>query len=354
VVRPKRKITTFSLSFLDIMACGFGAVTLLFLILKHNPIANESTDPLLVAEKNLLQEEIQVGTADLIALKNSLKDIEKSYTEALGLSNETITKIQEADLELSVQSDPKQEIAILKKQLIELQEKTKHFKEKAVGENTRHFSGDGKRQYLTGLKLGGKRIVILVVTSASMLSDSIVNVIRRRNMSDESKKISPKWQRAVKTTEWLIAQMPEASQYQIYTFNNSSGSINHDDGVWRNTRDKAGLDNSISQLKKIVPAGGTNLSKAFKALKSFNAPPDNIFLITDGLPTQGNKKQKNMTISGIDRIQLFQESLKELPSRVPVNILLFPMEGDPAAAASYWRLAISTNGSFISPSRDWP
>jgi hypothetical protein len=187
-----------------------------------------------------------------------------------------------------------------------------------------------------------------------MLSDSIVNVIRRRNMSDESKKSSPKWQRAVKTTEWLIAQMPEASQYQIYTFNNSSGSINHDDGVWRNTRDKAGLDNSISQLRKIVPAGGTNLSKAFKALKSFNAPPDNIFLITDGLPTQGNKKQKNMTISGIDRIQLFQESLKELPSRVPVNILLFPMEGDPVAAASYWRLAISTNGSFISPSRDWP
>ena len=78
MVRPKRKITTFSLSFLDIMACGFGAVTLLFLILKHNPIANESTDPLLVTEKNLLQEEIQVGTADLIALKNSLKDIEKS------------------------------------------------------------------------------------------------------------------------------------------------------------------------------------------------------------------------------------------------------------------------------------
>jgi hypothetical protein len=354
VGRPKRKITTFSLSFLDIMACGFGAVTLLFLILKHNPIANESANPLLVAEKNLLQEEIQVGTTDLVALRNSLKDIEESYTEALGLSNEALATIQEIDLELSVQSDPKQEIAVLKKEIAELQKKTQQLKEKTTEENTRYFAGDGKRQYLTGLKLGGKRIVILVDASASMLSDSIVNVIRRRNMSDESKRTSPKWQRAIKTTEWLIAQLPEASQYQIYTFSTSSSSINHDDGVWRNTGDKVGLDNSISQLKKIVPAGGTNLSKAFKALKSFNAPPDNIFLITDGLPTQGNNKQKNMTISGIDRMQLFQESLKELPLRVPINILLFPMEGDPVAAASYWRLAISTNGSFISPSRDWP
>jgi len=35
--RKRRQLNTFSLSFLDIMACGFGAVTLLFLILKHDP-----------------------------------------------------------------------------------------------------------------------------------------------------------------------------------------------------------------------------------------------------------------------------------------------------------------------------
>ena len=77
-------------------------------------------------------------------------------------------------------------------------------------------------------------------------------------------------------------------------------------------------------------------------------------MITDGLPTQGNKKKNNVTITASDRMKLFQESLKELPSRIPVNILLFPMEGDPFAAASYWKLAISTKGSFMSPSRDWP
>lgn len=51
MARLKRKITTFSLSFLDIMACGFGAVTLLFLILKHNPISTEFIDLAGTSEK---------------------------------------------------------------------------------------------------------------------------------------------------------------------------------------------------------------------------------------------------------------------------------------------------------------
>ena len=59
--RSKHRISAFSLSFLDIMACGFGAVTLLFLILKHDAISLESADPLLNAEVNLLQEDLRVG-----------------------------------------------------------------------------------------------------------------------------------------------------------------------------------------------------------------------------------------------------------------------------------------------------
>ena len=42
------------------------------------------------------------------------------------------------------------------------------------------------------------------------------------------------------------------------------------------------------------------------------------------------------------------------PEHVPVNILLYPMEGDPMAAPAYWKLAIATRGSFLTPSKDWP
>ena len=36
MARKKRQFTTFNLSFLDIMSCGFGAVVLVFLIIDHS------------------------------------------------------------------------------------------------------------------------------------------------------------------------------------------------------------------------------------------------------------------------------------------------------------------------------
>jgi hypothetical protein len=43
-----------------------------------------------------------------------------------------------------------------------------------------------------------------------------------------------------------------------------------------------------------------------------------------------------------------------LPIGIPVNTILFPMEGDPEAAAMFWQFAMTTKGSFLTPSRDWP
>jgi hypothetical protein len=39
---------------------------------------------------------------------------------------------------------------------------------------------------------------------------------------------------------------------------------------------------------------------------------------------------------------------------VPINTILFAMEGDPAAAPGYWLLAIRTGGSMLAPAEDWP
>jgi len=46
--------------------------------------------------------------------------------------------------------------------------------------------------------------------------------------------------------------------------------------------------------------------------------------------------------------------VRELPTGVPVNIILAPMEGDPMAASEFWQLAQISGGAFMSPSRDWP
>jgi hypothetical protein len=82
--------------------------------------------------------------------------------------------------------------------------------------------------------------------------------------------------------------------------------------------------------------------------------PDNILLLTDGLPTQGEKTTSKSTVSGDERLKLFSHATSILPKAVPVNTILFPMEGDPMAAVSFWKLAIDTGGSFLTPTRDWP
>jgi hypothetical protein len=46
--------------------------------------------------------------------------------------------------------------------------------------------------------------------------------------------------------------------------------------------------------------------------------------------------------------------VRELPSGIPVNIMLFPMEGDFDAPISFWSLALTSGGSFLTVSRDWP
>ena len=82
--------------------------------------------------------------------------------------------------------------------------------------------------------------------------------------------------------------------------------------------------------------------------------PDNVYLIIDSLPTQGTRPPRGSTISGRKRMSLFRDAIARIPPNIPVNVILFPMEGDPLAAAAYWDLAQVSGGAFIAPSDDWP
>jgi hypothetical protein len=173
-------------------------------------------------------------------------------------------------------------------------------------------------------------------------------------MSDQVKRNAPKWQRAVRTVEWLVAQLPPQSTFQLYGFNTEvRATIANSEGEWQDTADPTRLDEAIEGMKALVPEGGTSLFNAFTAINGFSQAPDNIFLITDGLPTQGKSRPGKNTVSGKTRANLFEDAVKLLP-RVPVNVILFPLEGDPAAAALFWQLGLVSGGSFLSPSKDWP
>lgn len=361
----RRRINVFSLSFLDAMTCGFGAVVLFYMVINASVglRAGRMTADL-QAEVDRLEVEVLEGYKKLVETRNSVREVEQRAVIARGLALRIIEQIREIQAELATYDDAtlarEQHINRLKTDLKSLEEDAKRLSaaapsEETPGDRTRSFIGDGDRQYLTGLKVGGERIFILVDSSASMLGDTIVNIIRRRNLSDAVKINADKWQHAVKTVDWLATQIPRTSKFQIYTFDEQSAAvIPGTDGQWLDGADPEVLNQAVANLRQVVPNGGTNLYRGFAALNEMRPAPDNLILLVDGLPTQGQSPPRRAKVSGKQRARLFNRAVGELGRRMPVNVILFPMEGDPMASSAYWKLAVSTGGSYLSPSEDWP
>lgn len=361
----RRKVSPFSLSFLDIMFCGFGAVVLLVLVLNHDTVKSRNqifTD--LRAEAVRLEKEVLVGERDLVEARNSLQATEREIVLMQGQSERVIDTTKETELEIARMSRDtlasREHVNQLTTDLKSMDKVQKRLGAAAAadrdsGEKVREFKGEGDRQYLTGLKMGGKRILILVDASASMLDETIINVIRRRNMDAASRISAPKWQRALNTADWLVSNLPPTSQFQLYSFNTSArAAFAGSDGKWLQASTRADVDGAVSALHQLAPAGGTSLYHAFSVARALSPPPDNILLITDGLPTQGRSKPTSTTVSSDKRLDHFEKAARVLGGKIPVNTILLPMEGDAWAAAAFWQLAIASRGSFMTPSRDWP
>ncbi len=358
-----RSVDPISMSFLDVISCGFGAVILLFMVMKHSTsLELPSVTPELVAEIDLLDEEIRDGKEGLVRVRNTLSDVDLQMVQAQGLASSIEEEIKTFLEELAQMENNtlanEESVAKLKADIDSLEEELNRLRaaeDQVTGNNIREFIGDGNRQYLTGLILGGNRILILVDMSASMLDNTIVNIFRRRNMPAADRINSAKWVQVRKTVDWLTTQLPVPSQYQIYVFNNEARPLlPGTEGRWLEVADEPQLTQAVTALNAIIPNEGTNLENLFVSISQMNPLPDNIFLITDGLPTLGSRGKTTGTITGRDREELFENALQKLPENIPVNVIMSPLEGDPMAPGWYWQLAIQTKGSFMMPSPDWP
>ena len=70
----RRRFTVFSLSFLDVMSCGFGAVILIFLVINHETEADvEWVKKDLLSEARRLDYEINIGNATLLRSNKILR-----------------------------------------------------------------------------------------------------------------------------------------------------------------------------------------------------------------------------------------------------------------------------------------
>ena len=91
----RRPVSPFSLSFLDIMFCGFGAVVLLVLILNADTVkARNETFADLSSEVIRLEQEVLIGQDDLVIARNSMETTEQEQVIATGESERIIETLK--------------------------------------------------------------------------------------------------------------------------------------------------------------------------------------------------------------------------------------------------------------------
>ena len=362
----RRRFDIFSMSFLDTICCAFGAIVLLYMVLnassgresQHNTAASR-------AEADRIETQVLDGYENLVVLTNALKSTTSAEVTAQGQSSRVLDELTQSKEQLAEYNQTtlsrREHINQLKADLKSLDAGNRRLEAGsrstgAVGTHVAGFKGEGDRAYLTGLKLRGQHTLILVDSSASMMDETLVNIIRLRNMAPERRRAAEKWRATVATVEWLVSQLAGDRQFQIYSFNTTAWPlVNGSAGKWLQTSDATALSGAITALRQLLPQNGTSLENAFAVVGNFNPKPDSVIIITDGLPTQGKDGPgSRKTIDGNGRVKLFGQAVGHYPNNIPMNVILLPMEGDPQAPGLFWRTARRTGGSFMMPSKDWP
>src|SRR5688572_28326331 len=265
LARKRRELEVFSLSFLDCICCGFGAVLLIFL--------------LTIAKKT------DVDKADVNAARDRLRRVESQMT----LNQQQLDRLAQilaaAQLELqSINAKTAQDQVKLsdrKRELLLMLQQTGALKDALhalLGEKKALPTEEvappipipnvDRRQYLTGVKLTGDFVVFLVRASGSMLDETIDAAASRLDDSDEKKREAPKWQRTIQALEWMLASLDPETHFQILLFNEETTSILPTRiEEWFSTRDRKTMTEIVSKLHSVVPKGGANLERAFTAIR---------------------------------------------------------------------------------------
>jgi hypothetical protein len=102
----RRQINIFSLSFLDIITCGLGAIILLFVLVNAKSAAQrDSITSDFRAEVDRMEQEVLEGKKDLIQARNSMEQTKADLVRTEGLARRIIEILEQKKIELSDRQD---------------------------------------------------------------------------------------------------------------------------------------------------------------------------------------------------------------------------------------------------------
>ena len=354
-----RRTETSTLAFLDVMACGLGAVILILVVLKQQapPDTSPQTEPIVSAEQAEADlDNLQNELAALLAAQDTAKGDLAKQRQIVATMNASLEKAQNDLASANTKSLAlDQAIASATSTLTHPQTETSSD---AVG-----TARTTQPQYLVGLKVTGKKIFILLDRSASMTARDLIKIVQYKAGPGTARQQAEKWVNALNAVWWMTARAPKQSQIHIASFSNST---KFHTANWIGTSDSAALRAVKAEMASLVPHGSTNLEDAVAAAIKIGA--DSIYIITDGLPTAapggqtllgldgcGSKWFKRNQVTGECRVSLFQRVIAAAAGKpVRISIVLMPLEGDPDAAPLFSKWALSKGGILLSAARNWP
>ncbi len=353
----RRRENGFNLAFLDVMACGLGAVLLILIIVNFND------------DTPIPSDQIERLEQELAALKTLSQTLSNNLTEQSQLADETTKQAEQknteiAQLELQKQQ-LNQEIDEKKAIIAELEDAIAAVAPETANDPIQ-LPDVKEETYLLGLIVEGRNIGILLDSSASMTDESLINIIKRKFTSDTTKQSGPKWQRAVAISNWLLARVPDTSKVSVVTFNDSAKVLGNRKVY--NANVPSNLEKLSEHIGSLVPKNGTNLQLGLEEIAQAMPNMTDLYIVTDGLPSLIEPssgfspsrrcnpfKGKQATITGECRVDVLKRTLAvNRLAGVRTNIVLLPLEGDPQASPLYWQWASYTGGTFISPAGTWP
>ncbi|MGR3913155.1 MAG: hypothetical protein OD918_01280 [Gammaproteobacteria bacterium] len=384
----QRRAVGFNLAFLDIMACGLGAIILLFMLVKDQAKAPS-------AELEMLQ-------ADLSAMRDEARELEDA-ARALTARIKTLRRDLQGELAGAAESnaaagDAAGEIIKLAKEIARLEREKARQQQRLGDAGAKTAAGGDEKEHLIGLGVKPDRnrfAVILLNSSATMVDENLAGVTQYviDGVTGVAKHDTPKWKRALAAVRWIIARIPKGKRYMIVHYNENAHFLNEN---WRRGGDEAAREEAHAELEALRPRGLlSNLQAALQFITRDHPtlkPEDvtDVYVITDSLPNMGMRggKAARCDLGHVEnaltgehsqqcRKDLFgnakdafrkPRSLWKRTKPAQINVVLLPLEymplipsperklvaADQYAAYEYWQWTTDAHGTMVNPDESWP
>ena len=370
----RQSIVAFGLSFLDVLCCGLGAAVLLLLVVKHGEtVAEIDAAGFLIEHVTAIQELIATKSEQKTELKRVADETQHQIVAltAQDDARSSISRLQSTRLTELLSEVQQQRVALNSARQALAANAAKHQR---VAEEAQQIAS---QQHLTGLMVNSDRVVVLLDSSASMLSSNLVEIIRLRASNPQIQLRAEKWVSARGAVKWVIEHLPVGASYQILSYSDvvrdSLGEpvTSSQSPQWQTKQDAASArTHADSLLNDLAPKGATDLRTALAAVADITPTPAQVIVITDGYPTLSGKSALNR-LRGCPRVRSGQVPLISPRCRksifdhalrvnrrdlrgIRIDIVLYPLEGDSNAVLGYWELANRYGGRLLSPVPGWP